>query len=467
MNNKGFAISTMLYGLSVVGLLLAVLMVQTVSASRGEQRKLVESIEDELTEYELLSQTFKYEDGKKITDDSGIRKYQVPITGWYKIELWESAKFADEYNRDTYPASLKPKIENINNAGRYSSVTVHLLEDSTFYLFLGKPLAASAAESTNNPNGVTVFCNSSSKCDANANHRVASSNELFPAGGKSIAFIDPYDPEIKNILTPSNKTYKPDTSYLAQKINPNKAGFAKISLVSVLSKKKFNPASAPLGKNAEGNEVKKNGAFYIIDCVTGKVLSYNENFIGDNSWQSINNIEQNSIAFENLKGNDNQKWVYNPVGKSLVNVRTGFSLRTFEPYTDGLSILADSQYSNRPLEKWDFTKFSSMSEHSQTAINNRGIVKLQSATNANYTKPYYIKRLIPNTNPAKYLYIYYNKGVTISGAPANIIKKYKDLEKKVQINDTVEGPMGSCKAATSWRCDFDYRSYWFYIINAY
>ncbi len=61
MNNKGFAISTMLYGLSVVGLLLAVLMVQTVSASRGEQRKLVEAIEDELTEYEVLSQYFTYE----------------------------------------------------------------------------------------------------------------------------------------------------------------------------------------------------------------------------------------------------------------------------------------------------------------------------------------------------------------------------------------------------------------------
>ncbi len=446
MNNKGFAISTMLYGLSVVGLLLAVLMVQTVSASRGEQRKLVEAIEDELTEYEVLSQYFTYEPATYATD-SGIREYLVPVTGWYKIELWESAKFVDTRADQSTPpsADLQAKMDDPNNAGGYTSVTLRLLEGSKLYFYLGKPETRE-----------TLFCNISTNCKKEK--AIASSNEKFPSTGKASPFTDPEDPEIENDFSPPSDATKPllcnyrsATSYLAQKINYQYPGIAKITLVSVLSKKKFNPAEAPIGNN--GN--KKSGAYYIIDSTTGKALTYNDEYAY--MTHNINEIEKYSVIFSDLIGTDNQKWIYNPVGNSLVNVQTGHSLRTFEDYADGLSVLSDSQYSNRTLEKWLFSPKGT----ANAPARKRDIVGLSSNSNNN---PFYIGRI--DTSNSKQYYFYYNKGTKLEGATEAVKEKYENEEKKIQDNSTIH-TTEDCTAAGGWKCDLVCRSYWFYVINAY
>lgn len=50
MNNKGFAISTVLYGLVILMSLLLFLLLGTMSFSRDNNSKLVEQIEEELNE---------------------------------------------------------------------------------------------------------------------------------------------------------------------------------------------------------------------------------------------------------------------------------------------------------------------------------------------------------------------------------------------------------------------------------
>ena len=50
MNNKGFAISTILYGLVLLMSLLLFLWIGTVSFSKDNNDKLVEQIEEELNE---------------------------------------------------------------------------------------------------------------------------------------------------------------------------------------------------------------------------------------------------------------------------------------------------------------------------------------------------------------------------------------------------------------------------------
>ena len=447
MNNKGFAISTMLYGLSVVGLLLAVLMVQTVSASRGEQRKLVEAIEDELTEYEILSQEFKYDFSNNYAGDTGKREYEVSVTGWYKIELWESAKFADTRENQSTPLAtdLQAKMDDPANAGSYTSVTLRLLEGSKLYFYLGKP-----------ENRETLLCNTSTKCSPEES--IASSNSRFPSTGKTNTFPDSDDPEIVNEFKPSSNASKPllcnfraSTSYLANHINSRRPGYAKITLVSVLSRNKFNPVEAPIGN--DGN--KKNGAYYIIDSTTGKSLTYNTEYAY--MYHSINEIEKSSILFSDLIGTDNQKWIYNPVGNSLVNVQTGHSLRTFENYGDGLSVLSDSQYSNRTLEKWLFAPKGT----ANAPAPKRDIVGLTSNSNNN---PFYIGRI--DTSNSKQYYFYYNKGTKLEGTTEAVKEKYENEEKKIQDNSTIH-TTEACTAAGGWKCDLTCRSYWFYVINAY
>lgn len=50
MNNKGFAISTVLYGLVILMSLLLFLLLGTMSFSRDNNSKLVEQIEEELND---------------------------------------------------------------------------------------------------------------------------------------------------------------------------------------------------------------------------------------------------------------------------------------------------------------------------------------------------------------------------------------------------------------------------------
>lgn len=116
MNNKGFAISTLIYGLSIMGIMLVAILLGVMSNIRSNSKEITKDIEDELVLYGRTEKSFD--------DTSKEQVYIVPDgeSGWYRIELW-GAQGGNESNR-AY--------------GAYTSGVIKLLEGDTLYFYIGK-----------------------------------------------------------------------------------------------------------------------------------------------------------------------------------------------------------------------------------------------------------------------------------------------------------------------------------------
>lgn len=86
LNNKGFAISTVLYSLLIMVFLIVVLIMGIMSTNRKNSHDLVDIVEEDLNRYSISTTNFEFDD----TGDanSNLKEYQVPESGWYRIELW-------------------------------------------------------------------------------------------------------------------------------------------------------------------------------------------------------------------------------------------------------------------------------------------------------------------------------------------------------------------------------------------
>lgn len=124
LNNKGFAITTLLYGLLSVAFLIMTMLMGIMSTNRQNTSVLVDKIEEELNRYGETETTFAF------LGES--QEYIVPYgkAGWYKIELWGA-----QTNKGT---------------GSYTSGIIFLEENQSLYFYLGE--TCSTAEQCN-----TVF----------------------------------------------------------------------------------------------------------------------------------------------------------------------------------------------------------------------------------------------------------------------------------------------------------------------
>ena len=274
MNNKGFAISTMLYGLSIVGLLIAVALLQTLSSTRSEERQLVTSVEDELNTFSATSKFF----GKSGTN---MANYIIPNyeTGWYKIELWGSKSSAGVQ-------------------GSYSTATLYIQRNTPLYFYLG-----------NKTSPTTYLCMKSNKVNctkSTAGTYVMNSEAKFTALTPSETSPFPNG----NVFNTAGKNFRTETIYHLTKINNDEFGKARVTLVS---KKYDNDTDSkryvPI-KNASASS----GTYYIIDRTDGKALTYKEGSFPQ-------------VTFENFDGNGNQKWLYNKINHSLISNRKHCALR--------------------------------------------------------------------------------------------------------------------------------------------
>ena len=80
LNNKGFAISTILYSLLIMVFLIVALLMGIMSSNRQNTVSLVKTIEDELNRYSLTSTEFLPVSGAS----SEAQEYNVPFgqAGW-------------------------------------------------------------------------------------------------------------------------------------------------------------------------------------------------------------------------------------------------------------------------------------------------------------------------------------------------------------------------------------------------
>lgn len=122
LNNKGFAVSSLLYGLMLVAFLIVSILMSIMSTNRKNTSTLVKKIEEELNRY---SQT-----ATELSSTDGTQEFIVPYgkAGWYKIELWGAA--------------AKDVAENEVNeieAGRgaYTTGIIYLDENTHLYFQIG------------------------------------------------------------------------------------------------------------------------------------------------------------------------------------------------------------------------------------------------------------------------------------------------------------------------------------------
>lgn len=425
MNNKGFAISTMLYGLSIVGLLLTILMVQTMSASRSEQKNLSDAIKEDLSSFSVMSEYFIYDDYKS---NSGKTKYKLPVTGWYRIELWTSGAVIDESTSTS--TQNYANAETISNGGNYSSQTLYLEGGTTLNIFLGTTTKRE-----------TKICNTAAECTCGTtghedSHCMATSYQRFKGRG---TFTDELDEFIRNNLSSDGTGYKKKTVYYGYYMNINERGKARISLVSTLKGNKYDPLQN------SGNAL--SGTYYIIDAKFGKALGFGRIAV-DASGNPISSKQKESVEFSTLTGDDTQKWKFNPQDHSFVNVRTNYSLRTQTPVQDRQYLLSKDFYSSRDYEKWVLTN---VTENSTTVAETVGGQAVNNVKMLDGNGNYLDSRRITLTKGSTY-YLYHNReqlpGVELSDAD-------EELYQKEQIAITTSSPSNK------------YRSYKFYVINAY
>ena len=79
MNNKGFAVTTLLYGLTIIGILLIGTIMASVATTRNNMREISDKVEEDLLNF------IKTDNIYTVPGD-----YSIPITepGFYRIEAW-------------------------------------------------------------------------------------------------------------------------------------------------------------------------------------------------------------------------------------------------------------------------------------------------------------------------------------------------------------------------------------------
>ena len=123
LNNKGFAITTVIYGLSILGILLMAMLMSTLSQARSNNNDITRSIEDELNRF---SQTETFFMGYLGDDNYPFpQEYIVPEgqSGWYRIELWGTQGGTS------------------GGYGAYTSGIIKLTEGDILYFYVGKQRA--------------------------------------------------------------------------------------------------------------------------------------------------------------------------------------------------------------------------------------------------------------------------------------------------------------------------------------
>lgn len=128
LNNKGFAISTVLYSLLIMVFLIVTLMMGIMASNRKSNRNLVETIEEELNRYNENATNFAFKDGASGEAVSQI--YTVPSgqSGWYKIELWGASGGSTTSETGEVRAGGK---------GAYTSGLIYLVENDEVYFYIG------------------------------------------------------------------------------------------------------------------------------------------------------------------------------------------------------------------------------------------------------------------------------------------------------------------------------------------
>lgn len=118
LNNKGFAISTIIYGLAIMIIMIVAILMATMAQNRSNTKELAKQIEDELNRYTKTETAFLPK--QNASNMPTYQEYVVPEDGWYRIELWGSQGAGSNGGR-----------------GAYTSGVIELTKGETLYFYVG------------------------------------------------------------------------------------------------------------------------------------------------------------------------------------------------------------------------------------------------------------------------------------------------------------------------------------------
>lgn len=130
LNNKGFAISTVVYGLSIMGVLIVMIVMRSMASNRTNQKAISESIENELNK--LSKSEIAFQALTPSVSGNSQQRFVVPdgASGWYKIQLW-GAQGAN----------------GAGGLGAYTSGVIHLNAGDNLFIHVGNTTADGGEES--------------------------------------------------------------------------------------------------------------------------------------------------------------------------------------------------------------------------------------------------------------------------------------------------------------------------------
>ena len=111
MNRKGFAVTAVIYGLSILGVLIISILMGTLSSSRNNVKEEAKQIERELIAFNKTSVIFS----------SGQNEFTVPEgeSGWYRVEAFGAGKGL------------------VSTPGAYTTGIIHLSENQSLFVSIG------------------------------------------------------------------------------------------------------------------------------------------------------------------------------------------------------------------------------------------------------------------------------------------------------------------------------------------
>ena len=231
LNNKGFAISTLIYGLSIMGIMIVAILMATMAQTRSNNTSLAKAIEDDLNRFSKTDITFQ-PTGNSMT----AQQYIVPSSGWYKIELWGA------------------QGGNTGGKGAYTGGVIELTEGDVLFFYVGKKRAnvggyASAVrvveggytDFTSYETSIMVAAGGGANANASGGTLIGYGNKMISYGG----FINSQG---------NNKNYDLlGTSSAGNNTNGTLVGFCSDYTESTATVPRVNVAPAPGGVNKGGD----------------------------------------------------------------------------------------------------------------------------------------------------------------------------------------------------------------------
>lgn len=252
MNNKGFAVSTILYGLSIMGFLIVLVLIGLMASNRSNTKDFVMQVEDELNRFSSKQTEIAFNGNTNYPQEyftmDGTNAY------WYKIELW--------------------------NGSTYKSSTFKISPNTLIFFYIG-----------NGGDIPTIACLDG---EARENCKAENNNLIMSTGGAGSTGIisqssDAGDGDTRAVDTNSKNNYSFTDTHYDRKV--------RVSLSSM----------DETGGFLEYPNSNIAGVFYIrngdkVYSCSGTSVNYNASFTGnqDQQWTIING-EATNVKYKDCK----------------------------------------------------------------------------------------------------------------------------------------------------------------------